>query len=37
MLTIINHILDFSKLESGKFRLEIEDFDLYILEWSVDP
>ena len=28
MLTIINEVLDFSKVESGKLELEIIDFDL---------
>ena len=37
LLTIINDILDLSKLESGSFRLEIEDFDLFeILDKVVD-
>ena len=37
LLTIINDILDLSKLESGNFRLEIEDFDLFeMLDKVVD-
>ena len=37
LLTVINDILDLSKLESGKFRLEIDDFDLFeLLDKAVD-
>jgi signal transduction histidine kinase/CheY-like chemotaxis protein len=37
LLTVINDILDLSKLESGNFRLEIEDFELFeILDKAIE-